>query len=147
MKGELIIEKSPYGERIAVHRLSKEKGRLIKNSNHTRDRSKGIKAYMETIKANFRNQKTISEFLEQMQIQYPRYVRDQLQILQKTIKHHEEVVEEALQVCIDKKLWSTNDLYDIADHLNRKKVYEATNETSTFRHQANHSIPRKRKRT
>src|SRR5699024_12356511 len=47
---KLIIWKSPQGETLAVHPISEGEGQLIKNSNHSRDRSKGIKAYMETVK-------------------------------------------------------------------------------------------------
>src|SRR5699024_7016560 len=39
-KEQLIIEKRPGATPLAVHRISKEKGRLIKNRNHMRDRTK-----------------------------------------------------------------------------------------------------------
>ena len=52
-KDQLIIETSPQGKTLAVHPLSHGKGQLIKNRNHSRDRSKGIKSYMETVKKSF----------------------------------------------------------------------------------------------
>lgn len=47
---ELIIEKAPGGESLAVHLLSKGKGQLIKNTRHFRDRTKGIQERWFNIK-------------------------------------------------------------------------------------------------
>jgi hypothetical protein len=54
---ELIISAAPQGEILAKHRLCNGKGELIKNRQHTRDRSKGIQAYKETIVRQFSNKK------------------------------------------------------------------------------------------
>lgn len=50
---KLIIQKTPEGVTVATHPLSTGVGQLIKNSDHTRDKSKGIKAYMDTVKESF----------------------------------------------------------------------------------------------
>ena len=83
-KDELIIEKAP-GDPLAIHALSKGKGQLIKNTHHSRDRTKGIQAYKNTIKQPFQDEQKIHLFLEEVSKRYPRYIRDQLQIIQKTI--------------------------------------------------------------
>ena len=116
---KLIIEKSPQGETLAVHPISQGKGQLIKNSNHSRDRSKGIKAYMETVKKLFNNAEKIQLFMMEVQKRYPRYIRDQLQIIQRVTASYSSVSDKALEVCIKESLWSANDLHDVAKHLEK----------------------------
>ncbi|TWI56107.1 transposase [Halalkalibacter nanhaiisediminis] len=124
-KEELIIEKNPGGKLLATHPLSRRKGQLIKNSDHSRDKSKGIQAYMETIKASFDDQKKIQIFLEEVEKRYPRYMRDQLQILSRAVKNFEPFTESALEICIKQTLWSTNDFHDVVRHLARIQDQES----------------------
>ncbi|GAA0305678.1 transposase [Gracilibacillus halotolerans] len=114
---ELIIEKTPGGVPIATHPISRGKGQLIKNSDHTRDKSKGIKEYMNIVKGSFDNEEKIEVFLKEIHKRYPRYIRDQLQIVQRTVRDYAPFVQQALDTCINQRLWSANDLHDIAIHL------------------------------
>ncbi|MGJ9459575.1 IS21 family transposase [Oceanobacillus sp. CF4.6] len=126
-QGELIIEKTPGGVSIAIHLLSKEKVQLIKDTDHTRDKTKGIKAYMDTVKGSFDNKEKIEVFLEEINKRYPRYIRDQLQILQRTVKEFQPFIQQALDTCIDQRLWSANDLHDVAIHLAKLKRSKSPN--------------------
>ncbi|MGM8365897.1 IS21 family transposase [Virgibacillus sp. W0181] len=121
---ELVIEKTPGGAPIAAHALSKGKGQLIKNTNHSRDRSKGIKAYMNTVKSSFEDQHKIQLFLEEVYNRYPRYIRDQLQIVQRAVKDFSPFIQPALDICIEQTLWSANDFHDVVKHLSRMKEHE-----------------------
>lgn len=114
---QLIIEKTPEGERLASHQLCHEVGVLIKNRDHSRDRSKGIAAYIETVKELFSNKEEINVFLEEIKKRYPRYMRDQLQITQQVTKAYSSFSDQALTTCVKEKLWSANDLKDVASHL------------------------------
>lgn len=116
VNNQVIIERSPE-KPLAVHSLSKGKGQLIKNSDHGRDRSKGIQAYIETVKESFEDQEEIQLLLDQIKKRYPRYMRDQLQILQKTVKEYGPFIQLALKTCIEKDLWSANDFRDVVKHL------------------------------
>lgn len=117
VEDQLIIEKNHGEEPLAVHRLSKGKGQLIKNANHGRDRSKGIAAYMETVKESFEDGEKVQLFLDEIHHRYPRYIRDQLQILQKAVMEFRPYIQSALDICIEKALWSANDFRDVAKHL------------------------------
>lgn len=117
VEDQLIIKKNHGEEPLAVHRLSKGKGQLIKNANHGRDRLKGIAAYMETVKDSFEDGEKIQLFLDEIYHRYPRYIRDQLKILQKTVKEFRTHIQSALDICINKGLWSANDFRDVAKHL------------------------------
>ncbi|WP_163527242.1 IS21 family transposase [Halobacillus ihumii] len=120
VEGEkLFIKASPDGILLATHRLSTNKGKLIKNTHHSRDRSKGIAAYMDTIRTSFHEEEKIQVFLDELHQRYPRYIRDQLQILQKAVKHYKPFIQEALDTCLQKGLWSANDFYDVVKHFSK----------------------------
>lgn len=114
---QLIISLPSGGEPIAVHPLESGKGKLIKNTHHSRDRSQGIADYMEAVKETFADQEKITVYVEEIYQRYPRYVRDQLQLLQRVIHDYEVVKDEALDICTKENLWSANDFHDVAKHL------------------------------
>lgn len=118
---ELIIRADLQGDILARHPIFHGTGELIKNTQHTRDRSKGIQAYKETIIRQFKDQENALKFVNEVAQRYPRYVRDQLQVIQNAITHFRPQIEESLAVCLKEQLWSANDLRDIAKHLTRLK--------------------------
>lgn len=113
----LLIKSGIDGDVLARHVLSLEKGRLIKNKNHQRDRSKGIEAFKETVIRQFKNAQLASMYINQLSDLYPRYRRDQLATLQKATLDYSAVIDETLQKCVDEKLFSANDFRDVAKHL------------------------------
>lgn len=116
---ELVIRDDLQGEILAKHPLSHGKGELIKNRQHSRDRSKGIQAYKETVIRQFEDQEKAKTFIDEVAQRYPRYIRDQLQVMQYAITHYRPKAEAALATSIEKQLWSANDFRDIALHLTR----------------------------
>ncbi len=122
---ELIIRRDPQGEILGRHPLCHGKGELIKNRQHTRDRSKGIQAYKETVIRQFKDHVKAEHLIFEIGQRYPRYVRDQLQVIQNAITHFRPEIDEALDVCIKDQLWSANDLRDVAQHLKRLKEVQA----------------------
>jgi transposase len=116
---QLIIKRSHDGEILAKHRLELGKGKLIKNRNHGRDRSKGIQAYKETVIRQFKNTELATTYINEMMALYPRYKRDQLNILQKATIEYGEYIDEALQKCIDEHLLSANDFSDVSKYLSK----------------------------
>ncbi|MFC2947672.1 IS21 family transposase [Virgibacillus sediminis] len=121
---KLFIKSSPDGVLLATHKISTGKGKLIKNTHHSRDRSKGIAAYMDTIRKSFQDEKKIQAFLDELYERYPRYIRDQLQVLQKAITQYETFTQQALDICLREKLWSANDFHDVVKHLSTMKGVE-----------------------
>ncbi|MFB5664363.1 hypothetical protein ACE4RR_21530, partial [Alteribacillus sp. HJP-4] len=113
----VIISLPSGGEPIAIHSLEMEKGKLVKNTNHSRDRAKGLVDYFSAVKSQFEDQEKITFYLEEMQQRYPLYVRDQLQVFQRAVRAYEAYKEEALEICMREKLWSANDFHDVAKHV------------------------------
>jgi transposase len=125
--GTLIIRNHPNGETLAEHRISSEKGKLIKNRNHSRDRSKGIEEMKQTIISNFEKQDEAKVFVEGVCQRYNRYRRDQLAILLSVIKKDASLINQSLSICIREKLFSANDFKDVVNYL---KNYSNMNESS-----------------
>ncbi len=123
-EGHLIIEKTPQGKQIAIHPLAVGKGQLIKNTHHSRDRSKGIPAYMETVKGSFDQKEDIQRFLEEIHQRYPRYIRDQLKILQRAVKQYPSFAQQAIEICIKENLWSANSFEDVTRYLARNQQFD-----------------------
>lgn len=125
---KLQIRLTPSNDIIAEHFISQDKGKLIKNRNHARDRSQAITTLKDKVIAGF-NHELATAYIEEICIQYPRYRRDQLMILKQLIEEEPQFISSALQKCIDEKLYSANEFHDVvkylkqeADQLNKKQV-------------------------
>src|SRR5699024_371305 len=89
---QLIIYISDTGEIIAKHHIPDGKGMLIKDRKHSRDRTKGIDAFMDTVAQQFENHEQAYEFLSKIRERYPRYMRDQLQMILREAKVNDKKI-------------------------------------------------------
>ncbi|WP_077600838.1 IS21 family transposase [Oceanobacillus sojae] len=122
-QNELIIREESNGAIIAKHTLSIEKGKLIQDSQHTRDRSKGIAAYIETVSTYFDNKEMASDFLQEIHQRYPRYIRDQLSLILKVSKTvTRERRNQALEECVARKIYSATEFRDVVEFIQRQAV-------------------------
>jgi histidyl-tRNA synthetase len=115
---------------MAEHQISNEKGKLIKNRSHSRDRSKGIEDMKQHVINIFENPNEANLFVEEVHLRYNRYRRDQFSILLSVIRKNSALINQALSICMREKLYSANDFRDVVNYLK--------NTTSTKR--ANDSI-------
>lgn len=128
---ELVIS-SMDGGILARHVISLEKGKLILDRQHQRDRSKGINAYIQSVASCFENDKLAAAFLEKIREKYPRYVRDQLQMVARQIDvYPAALVQAALEECMKRKLYSATDFSDVISYLERQRVSPGTSDHST----------------
>jgi transposase len=121
IKGEhpskLVIRKQHGGEPIAEHQICNEKGKLIKNRSHSRDRSKGIEDMKQNVINSFEKTDEANLFVEEIHLRYNRYRRDQFSILLSVIKKDSTLINHALSICIREKLFSANDFRDVVNYL------------------------------
>lgn len=122
----LIIRKQTNGEVLAEHQISGEKGKLIQNRSHTRDRSKGIEELRKSVISHFEEQEDALMYVDEICLKYVRYRRDQLTILQRAIKEGAAWIDLALQKCIREKLYSANDFRDVMHYLKESGLEEST---------------------
>ena len=124
-KGETISIIHPEtGELLATHPICLEKGKLIKNNNHSRDRSKGIQACADDIITLLGNTGPTKEFVDKLRVLKTRYIRDQLQLIKQTINKvaniNPQTIAMAVNYCLTNQLYSATDLCDALRHYAKK---------------------------
>lgn len=132
-ENKLVIYLKESGEILATHPISFEKGKLIQNRSHQRDRSKGIQELVEVISDHFTNKDAAKNYLDELKIRYPRYIRDQLSLMKKCIDiSSAEIIDDSLALCIERKLYSANDFQDVVALLKRQRKVNSTNANADF---------------
>lgn len=129
---ELIIYSPKTGEIIAKHNIPDGKGLLIKDRKHSRDRTKGIDAFMNTVAEHFNDSEMAYDYLQAVKGKYPRYMRDQLQMIVKETKiNNKEILSTALKECIKRNLYGATDFSDVVAYLKRhRQMEDTTNDTA-----------------
>ncbi|UCZ54862.1 IS21 family transposase [Bacillus shivajii] len=124
---QIVICDIATGEVLAKHPLSSEKGKLIQDRQHTRDRTKGIDSFIESIVEQFDDNELAFSFLQGVRTAYPRYIRDQLQIISKVLKKNDrKIVNCALMECVKQKLFCATDFSDMVQYLDRQRPLNIT---------------------
>ncbi|WP_148302699.1 IS21 family transposase [Caldalkalibacillus mannanilyticus] len=118
----LVIREQMDGPIIAEHSIDYRKGVLVQDRQHTRDRTKGIDAYIHSIAEQFEDVNLAHRFLEEVRRTYPRYIRDQLQMISKTMKSIDTMTMDlALKECMKRKLWSASEFHDAVEYVKRQR--------------------------
>lgn len=110
---------------ITRHPVCYEKGKLIKNNNHGRDRSKGIPEYLEKVTELLGNTTEAKDFLKKIYELKPRYIRDQLQLISikvKDVDNHTTLA--AVDYCHRNKLYSATDFTDVVAYFAAQEALE-----------------------
>ena len=124
----LLIYASANGPLIAKHKLCHGKGQLIQDRQHTRDRTKGIDAYIHTVAGYFNDDELAQSFLKEVRSRHPRYIRDQLDMILRQIKRtkQQEIMDAALKECVNKRLFCATDFIDMVQYMNRQRQVYVT---------------------
>ena len=100
---------------IAEHSISEEKGKTIRNTDHMRDKEKNIQQMINQVIELFPDKQKAETFLGKIYANKPRYIRDQLQVINKVVDDTGiNVTNQALDFCIENEIFSASDLRDIA---------------------------------
>jgi len=101
------------GDPLATHKINKEKGKLIKLPEHSRDRQAKIKERLDQTVALLGEE--FRGYLTALCEEKPRYVKEQLHIIVQACESYgRECVLEAIQYCHSLGLLSANDVRDAA---------------------------------
>lgn len=115
--GQLEIYITP-DQLLHIHPLATAPGSLVKNNNHDRDTSESINQLMKETLLALGNTPQAAEFLQILRKKKPRYIRDQLNHVLKTVQIYEpETVRLAILACLESKVYSANDFRDFSDYL------------------------------
>lgn len=113
------------GYLIDEHRLSKNKGELIRNNNHKRDTSEKLDSIQDGLFQALGATEDAHVFLKQVRILKPRYARDQFGLIEKTVQAQSPItVAKALQYCVTHSLFSAVELRNAAQYFEARLEQE-----------------------
>ena len=99
---------------MSKHLIAAGRGENIVNNNHQRDNSASIEKLSNQAKSMFTNQSGADIFVTKLRERYPRYIRDQLTVILNCLaKYTQQDNDKALDMCLDKGLFSANDFKSI----------------------------------
>jgi len=122
---QLVIFEPDTGEILGTHTISREKGQLIQDRQHLRDRTRGIPEMMAATIENFEDVALAETFVKAIKRRYPRYVRDQLQLINRQWEQSPApFINEALKFCVEQRLFGATDLQDMIAFLMDSAQFE-----------------------
>ena len=86
----LYIYSLETGKNIAVHKICKDKGQLISNTSHRRDREAALDDYEATVRKRLPGNTVIDTYLSELRIHKNRNYRDNLQFILLRYLFHEK---------------------------------------------------------
>ena len=117
-EGVSLVITDSDGHEIARHIMPSGSGQKVINSNHLRDRSVKLSEYRKKVEAMFGDSDAASLFAARLQERYPRYLRDQLAVLQECmVSYGRESCDKALAICCENRLFSASSFREIAEGL------------------------------
>jgi len=102
-------------EIICSHPLCLDKGKLIYNNNHKRDKQQKIDAFIKQLSELFEQEnQEVAQYLERVRENYPRYIRDQLMVIKELVeKYGIASVYTAIRFCREHNIFSAMDLKSV----------------------------------
>lgn len=116
--GWLYIYSHETGKRLAAHKLSSDKGRLISNTSHRRDREASLNDYEASLRKELPKSTTIDAYLSQLRVHKARHYRDNLQFIARRHKAYSETtLAEAFAKCLEADIFNGCSLMEVAETL------------------------------
>lgn len=107
---------------IEEHKVHNGIGKCIRHHHGDRDISIKLKTLRQNVYDEFEGDEHAVEYVEKVLEKKPRYVRDQLGILRKLQeKYSKEDLHRGIKYCLDRTLFSANDLRDTLEYFSHKK--------------------------
>lgn len=112
----LYIYSHETGKNIATHKISNDRGRLVSNTSHRRDRESALDDYEASIRKSLPAATVIDTYLSELRIHKNRHYRDNLQfILRRHIFYTENTLIDAFSKCLEVKVFNGCDLMKVAE--------------------------------
>lgn len=108
------------GKTLAVHPLCLEKGKLVRNSSHSRDNTASLQSLEDKIKNSLGAGSLIDEYLGNLHRDKSRYYRDNLAFINRHLPAFStEIMHKAFCFCLEKGIYNANILIDVAKNLQK----------------------------
>lgn len=106
-------------ELITTHEISLNRGEYVRNTDHSRDKSKTIPALEENVLKILAQEQISLVFLDLLKKDKPRYYRDNLHYIEKNMKPYpQDVIKQSLTFCIDNKQLNAAVFLQIMEKIN-----------------------------
>lgn len=100
---------------LASHQVSLSKGELIRNINHSRDKSKSMTRHFEQVIGLLPNNPLWELYLEKLKQDKPRYFNDNLRVINKGLTGlDKQVISQSVTFCLENKLYNGYGLCEAA---------------------------------
>ena len=120
--GTLNIFSVETGKTIASHPVSAEKGCLIRNQSHLRDREGSIDEYESLVRKGLPSGAEVDAYLAQLRQSKGRNYRDNLLVIRRRKdKYSEATMLDAINACLEAKIFNANDLMQVAETIRMRK--------------------------
>lgn len=123
--GILTIMNAETGDIIAKHRESLQKGQLVQATQHKRNRDIGLSEMADKVINCFDDKAEATRFVEEIKQRYPRYIRDQYQIILDFAQcHSKEQLDGTLIYCAGMGIFSANEFKDAHYMLSHREAID-----------------------
>lgn len=132
-EGRLYIYSHETGKTLATHQISVDKGRLISNTSHRRDREASLSDYEASVRKELPESAVIDEYLSQLRVHKARNYRDNLQfIVRRHGAYSQATLTQAFAQCLEAGVFNGCNLMEVAECLrvrNGEALIEVRTET------------------
>ena len=114
----LLIYNQETGKIIAAHKISSDKGRLISNTSHRRNREAALSDYETSIRNKLPQSELIDNYLSELRLRKSRHYRDNLQFIADRYSAYSDcTLIEAFSKCIDASVFNGSNLIEVAESI------------------------------
>ena len=104
-RGDILILSDTSGQEIIRHPVSVIKGTQVRHKTHYRDHSLSVSKLIDQVASRFTDQQKAHSYLDKVHLQFPRYARDQMQIIEQAAKKYpRQDMDLALEYCLENHL-------------------------------------------
>jgi transposase len=143
-----LIMADRQGNEICRHKICTEKGQIISNTDHKREKSEGVDELIKQVAQGFDDAEKAEKYLLNIRQGKSRYIRDQLMTIKSIIEQTDKnVVSKALDFCSENKVFSATDFKSVAAKYARDEpgkdlsgIPEKYKEIKTINRQGNSAI-------
>lgn len=110
---------------LTTHKLCPGRGVTVRNSDHTRDKSQSLERLKVEVLELMQNTIQAKLFVELLEKQKRRYLRDNLLLLKKRLVSMEPVfIVQAISYCLENNIYNANNLVEAGIHYQKQQAQE-----------------------
>lgn len=123
-ENDAILISDLLGNMLGQHPISCGRGQVIVNTDHRRDKIGAITELIEQVSLMFEDPLQAKQYLETIQGEKPRYIRDQITLIRQTVEKHDDkqIVNQALAYCCRNSIYSAVDFKAVVEQNTRSKA-------------------------